>query len=144
MAEDQTETTWLSVRTALLAAPALVTALGTSPQTKIVRRAIPADVLPCIICPSVEMTDRGTDDSDAATVRLELHVWDRVEASVSVAGKPVQRAAYLKAQIKAALHWAPVGLRCTVESISGPIPDPEPEFVHYLVVVEVVSQHSAL
>ena len=144
MAEDQTESTWLAVRMALLANAALVSALGTGASTRIVRRAIPGDVLPCIICPSLEMTDRGTDDSDAATVRLELHVWDRVEASLTVAGKPVQRAAYLKGLVKTALHWAPIGIRCTVESISGPLPDPEPEFAHYLVVVEVISQHSAL
>lgn len=144
MAEDQSESIWIEVRARLLADAAIVAALGSEPQRRIVRRAIPGDVLPCIICPSLELTDRGTDDSDAGTVRLELHIWSLANDYLPVSGVTTHRAAHLKSLVKNALHWAPIGIRCTVERIAGPLPDPEPDFVHYLVVVEAISQHAAL
>lgn len=137
---DQSEAIWKSIRTRLLADSAVAAALGSSPSKKIVRRALPGDALPCIICTSIESADRGTDDSDAETVRIELHIWGSADDLLS--GEA--RAAVLKGLVKTSLHWAPIGTRCTVEAMRGPLPDPDPKLHHFVVVVETISEHVAL
>jgi len=140
MAEDQSETIWKAVRSRLLADAGLVAALGSNAPQRVTRRALPGDALPCIICPQVESTDRGTDDTHAETVRLELHIW--AKANDAYAGEA--RGARLKSLVKSALHWAPIGTRCTVERVLGPVPDPMPDLHHFVVVVEIVSDHVPL
>ncbi len=119
--------------------------MGPGHEARIVRRALPGDRLPAIMCASIESTDRGTDDTDAETVRIELHVWDKADATVTAGVWSVAVAVRLKELIKSALHWADgIGLRCTVERSLGPVADPQPDLHHFIVVVEVVSAHESL
>ena len=139
-ARDQGETIWKAIRARLLADTAIAAALGTGYATRIVRRALPGDTLPAILCASMESLDRGTDDTDSETVRIELHIWTKVDDLY--AGEA--RGAVLKDLVKASLHWAPIGTRCTVERVFGPVSDPQPDLHHFVVVVEAISNHAAL
>lgn len=140
MAEDKSETIWKAVRAKLLADPSIVAALGAASSSKVVRRAIPGDALPCIICTSLESTDRGTDTTDAETIRLELHIWSKADDITGGAA----RGAVLKNLVKATLHWADIGTRCTVERAFGPLADPQNDLHHFVVVVEAISEHTDL
>lgn len=140
MATDQSEAAWTAIRTRMLSDNAIVAALGTSPATKITRRALPGDNLPCIINLSMEADDLGTDDTDASIVRIELHIW--AKANDIVSGQA--RGALLKSLIKASLHWAPIGTRCTVERAFGPLPDPQNDLHHFVVIAEIITDHVEL
>lgn len=143
-ARDQSEAVWTEIRRKLIRDPDISAAMGAGYEARIVRRALPGDALPAILAASIEGIDRGTDDSDAETVRIELHVWAKADDTLTVAGVRVGRAIRIKDRIKAALHWADIGTRCTVERMTGPVPDPMPELSHFIVVVEVVSAHENL
>ena len=140
MAEDRSETIWKAIRARLLADSAVIAALGATPEKKVVRRALPGDAIPAILCASLESTDRGTDSTDAETVRIELHIWTKANDLYS--GEA--RGAALKSLVKTALHWAPIGIRCTVERAFGPLPDPQTDLHHFVVVVEAISEHADL
>lgn len=140
MAEDRSETIWTAIRARLLADSAVTAALGASPESRIVRRALPGDALPSILCASLEANDAGTNDTDAETVRVELHIWTKANDIVS--GEA--RGPLLKSLIKQSLHWAPIGTRCTVERAFGPLPDPQTDLHHFVVVVEAISDHADL
>lgn len=137
---DQGETIWKAIRAALIAHTGVQSLLGAGYTSRIARRALPGDALPCILCGSLESVDRGTDDSDAGTVRVELHVWSHANDIAS----GVARGAALKEAVKSALHWADIGIRCTVEAIRGPLPDPDQNLHHFVVVVEAISTHEAI
>lgn len=144
-ARDQSEAVWIEIRRRLIRDAGIAAVMGAGYATRIARRALPGDALPAILAASIESTDRGTDDSDAETIRIELHVWARADAVVSVNGSDVAHAIRIKDLIKTALHWADgIGLRCTVERMTGPVPDPMPDLHHFIVVVEVVSAHENL
>jgi len=140
MAEDRSETIWKAIRARLLADSTVIAALGATPEKKVVRRALPGDAIPAILCASMESTDRGTDSTDAETVRLELHIWSKTNDTLAGAS----RGSVLKSLVKDALHWAPIGTRCTVERVFGPLPDPQPDLHHFVVVVEAISEHADL
>lgn len=134
---DQSEAIWKAIRARLIADTGIRAILGSDYANRVVRRALPGESLPCILCTAMESTDRGTDDSDAETVRIELHIW--AKAGHLVSGE--NAGAALKALVKSSLHWSATALRTTVERVSGPLPDPQPDLLHFVIVIEAISEH---
>ena len=142
MAKDNGETVWKAVRARLLADSDIQTVMGSGYANRIARRALPGDALPCILCPSIEADDRSTDNTDADSVRLEIHIWGDEKSTVTVSGDTVTKAIRLAGLVANSLHRAQIGVLCTVERVLGPLADPVPSLQHLVVVASVISDHS--
>jgi hypothetical protein len=141
---DRTEATLAAVRTKLLANAELAAIVGAS---GIVTRPEEAKALPFIVL-SCEAQDDGTASTDAESIRLEVHCFSRRNATVTVSAAPMVQAKRLMQIVKAELHETSLAVTghwlTRVERSLGPLPEPDPDAMHMLVIATVRVGHDTI
>ena len=141
---DRTEGTLAAIRTALLANAELLALVG---STGIVTKPEAAKPLPYLAMQNVYSSDASTATEDAESVSVDIHIFAKANATVTVSGQPMAPAKRMMQIVKSVLHvqMLPISgfVQMRVGGSRGPLDDPDDNIHHMVVQVRVLVGYDA-